>query len=221
MRINIGIRKKPKTKNAYFVVFKRVLILLLVLFVGIFLYFEHQIKPMVEDFTEIKAQSLATKAVNVAVENLTESTTHNYFDLADVQYAENGEIKGITTKTYNINKLKSTYSIEAQKQIDLMKNEMVGVNMGELIGFNLLKGLGPEIPIYLSFLSSVETEVKSSFVSAGYNQTQHIIELIITAEIYLTSDEYIPNAIVTTNVPIAQTVIVGETPTFYTGRLTP
>lgn len=58
----------------------------------------------------------------------------------------------------------------------------------------------------------------SQFVSAGINQTQHIIELEIKAEIYLTSDGTIPNVEVVTNVPVAETVIVGTTPTLYASR---
>ncbi len=212
--------KKRRVKNKFTYILKRIFILLLLFSLMIFVFLEIQVKPMVAIITEIEAQTMATQAINTAVENLSkDSNALEYFDLVEVERSQENKISGITTDTYNLNKLKSEYTIEAQKQINAMQNSVVGINVGELSGVELLNGVGPQVYLFLSFISSIETQVKSSFVSAGVNQTQHIIELIIEAEIYLTSDDYIPNAIVTTNVPIAQTIIVGDVPALYNGNL--
>lgn len=209
------IRRKRRRKTS---VFKRVLILLVLLFVASFLFLELQVRPMIFNLTEIKAQALATEAINKAVEAQQLESDFTYEDLVDVQYSSSNAVQSISANTVNINALKAAYSLSAQEEIDQLRHREIKFYTGDLSGMDLLRGLGPVIKVRLNFSSSVETSVTSQFVSAGINQTQHIIELEIKAEIYLTSDGTIPNVEVVTNVPVAETVIVGTTPTLYASR---
>ncbi|HIR03106.1 MAG TPA: sporulation protein YunB [Candidatus Scatovicinus merdipullorum] len=209
------IRRKRRRKTS---VFKRVLILLVLLFVASFLFLELQVRPMIFNLTEIKAQALATEAINKAVEAQQLESDFTYEDLVDVQYSSSNAVQSISANTVNINALKAAYSLSAQEEIDQLRHREIKFYTGDLSGMDLLRGLGPVIKVRLNFSSSIETSVTSQFVSAGINQTQHIIELEIKAEIYLTSDGTIPNVEVVTNVPVAETVIVGTTPTLYASR---
>lgn len=208
-------RRKRRRKTS---VFKRVLILLVLLFVASFLFLELQVRPMIFNLTEIKAQALATEAINKAVEAQQLESDFTYEDLVDVQYSSSNAVQSISANTVNINALKAAYSLSAQEEIDQLRHREIKFYTGDLSGMDLLRGLGPVIKVRLNFSSSIETSVTSQFVSAGINQTQHIIELEIKAEIYLTSDGTIPNVEVVTNVPVAETVIVGTTPTLYASR---
>lgn len=209
------IRRKRRRKTS---VFKRVLILLVLLFVASFLFLELQVRPMIFNLTEIKAQALATEAINKAVEAQQLESDFTYEDLVDVQYSSSNAVQSISANTVNINALKAAYSLSAQEEIDQLRHREIKFYTGDLSGMDLLRGLGPVIKVRLNFSSSIETNVTSQFISAGINQTQHIIELEIKAEIYLTSDGTIPNVEVVTNVPVAETVIVGTTPTLYASR---
>ena len=209
------IRRKRRRKTS---VFKRVLILLVLLFVASFLFLELQVRPKIFNLTEIKAQALATEAINKAVEAQQLESDFTYEDLVDVQYSSSNAVQSISANTVNINALKAAYSLSAQEEIDQLRHREIKFYTGDLSGMDLLRGLGPVIKVRLNFSSSIETSVTSQFVSAGINQTQHIIELEIKAEIYLTSDGTIPNVEVVTNVPVAETVIVGTTPTLYASR---
>lgn len=209
------IRRKRRRKTS---VFKRVLILLVLLFVASFLFLELQVRPMIFNLTEIKAQALATEAINKAVEAQQLESDFTYEDLVEVQYSGSNAVQSISANTVNINALKAAYSLSAQEEIDQLRHREIKFYTGDLSGMDLLRGLGPVIKVRLNFSSSIETSVTSQFVSAGINQTQHIIELEIKAEIYLTSDGTIPNVEVVTNVPVAETVIVGTTPTLYASR---
>ena len=209
------IRRKRRRKTS---VFKRVLILLVLLFVASFLFLELQVRPMIFNLSVIKAQALATEAINKAVEAQQLESDFTYEDLVDVQYSSSNAVQSISANTVNINALKAAYSLSAQEEIDQLRHREIKFYTGDLSGMDLLRGLGPVIKVRLNFSSSIETSVTSQFVSAGINQTQHIIELEIKAEIYLTSDGTIPNVEVVTNVPVAETVIVGTTPTLYASR---
>lgn len=208
-------RRKRRRKTS---VFKRIFILLVLLSAASFLFLELQVRPMILNLTEIKAQALATEAVNKAVEAQQLESDFTYEDLVDVQYSSSNAVQSISANTVNINALKAAYSLSAQEEIDQLRHREIKFYTGDLSGMDLLRGLGPVIKVRLNFSSSIETSVTSQFVSAGINQTQHIIELEIKAEIYLTSDGTIPNVEVVTNVPVAETVIVGTTPTLYASR---
>lgn len=204
-------RKKPN-------VFKRVFLLLLLLAIAVFILFEMMLRPMIAGIANVKATALATEAINTAVETELQDVDFTYSDLATVQYKQDGSsIQGITTNSLNMNKLKAAYTLEAQKQIDSLRSRRIQISVGDLSGIELFKGKGPRISITLDFESSIETKVDSKFVSAGINQTQHIIELTITAKMFLLGDEGLENVEVVTNVPIAETVIVGSVPTLYLG----
>lgn len=208
-------RRKRRRKTS---VFKRIFILLVLLSAASFLFLELQVRPMILNLTEIKAQALATEAVNKAVEAQQLESDFTYEDLVEVQYSGSNAVQSISANTVNINALKAAYSLSAQEEIDQLRHREIKFYTGDLSGMDLLRGLGPVIKVRLNFSSSIETSVTSQFVSAGINQTQHIIELEIKAEIYLTSDGTIPNVEVVTNVPVAETVIVGTTPTLYASR---
>lgn len=179
-----------------------------------FSYIEFQIQPSVMDLTEIKAQTLATEAINNGVYNAIERLNLTYDDLAEIKYTSDNKVASISTNTVNVNKLKAEVSLETQNQLDELQYREFNYYLGDLTGFELLNGLGPSLVVRLNFSSSVETEVKNSLESAGINQTQSTIEINVKAEIYLTSDEEYPNAIVETTIPVAQTIIVGEMPNY-------
>lgn len=179
-----------------------------------FSYIEFQIQPSVMDLTEIKAQTLATEAINTGVYNAVERLNLTYDDLAVIKYTSDNKVASISTNTVNVNKLKAEVSLETQNQLDELQYREFNYYLGDLTGFELLNGLGPSLVVRLNFSSSVETEVKNSLESAGINQTQSTIEIKVKAEIYLTSDEEYPNAVVETTIPVAQTIIVGELPNY-------
>ena len=182
--------------------------------IAVFSYIEFQIQPSVMDLTEIKAQTLATEAINTAVNNTVDKLGFTYDDLADIKYTSNNKVASISTNTVNVNKLKAEVSLEAQNQLDNLQYREFNYYLGDLTGFELLNGLGPSLVVRLNFSSSVETEVNNTLESARINQTQSTIEIHVKAEIFLTSDEEYPNEIVETTLPVAQTIIVGELPSY-------
>lgn len=182
--------------------------------IAVFSYIEFQIQPSVMDLTEIKAQTLATEAINTAVNNTVDKLGFTYDDLADIKYTSDNKVASISTNTVNVNKLKAEVSLEAQNQLDNLQYREFNYYLGDLTGFELLNGLGPSLVVRLNFSSSVETEVNNTLESAGINQTQSTIEIHVKAEIFLTSDEEYPNEIVETTLPVAQTIIVGELPSY-------
>lgn len=207
MRVS-RISRRKRTK------IKRIVTVVVMLIIVFFAYIEYQIEPSIMDLTEIKAQVLATEAINNAVNKTVEKLEFTYDDLASISYSSDNKVSSISTNTVNVNKLKSEVTLEAQNQLEQLQHKEFNYYLGDLLGFELLNGMGPSLVVQLNFSSSVETEILNSLESAGINQTQATIEITVHAEVFLTSDEEYPNAIVETTIPVAQTIIVGELPNY-------
>ncbi|HHZ05717.1 MAG TPA: sporulation protein YunB [Clostridiales bacterium] len=184
-------------------------------------YLELQVRPKITDLAKIKAQAMATESINTAVMEQLDSLNITYDDLMSVNYKDDKTIGGISTNMIEMNKLKSAISIASQDKIGKMNQREIHFKSGDLSGIDLLSGRGPEIVVKLNFSGSITTQINSKFLSAGVNQTQHIIEVEITANIHITSESMLESTlVVTTNVPIAETVIVGQVPSLYGSKYT-
>lgn len=89
------------------------------------------------------------------------------------------------------------------------------MHFGSFTGFKLLSGKGPGVPIRISSIGNVETDLRSEFTAQGINQTLHRVYLQVECEIsILTPFENITEKI-TNQVLIAENVIVGKIPNTY------
>lgn len=192
----------------------KALSVVLMLAIAFFSYIEFKIQPSIMDLTEIKAQTLATEAINKAVDKVIEEMSFTYDELAEINYTDSNTISSISTNTVNVNKLKSGVSLEVQNQLDELQHKEFNYYLGDISGFELLNGMGPALSVQLYFSSSVETDIVNTLETAGINQTQSTLQIHVTAEVFLTSDEEYPNVVIETNVPVAQTLIVGELPNY-------
>lgn len=192
----------------------KALSVVLMLAIAFFSYIEFKIQPSIMDLTEIKAQTLATEAINKAVDKVIEEMSFTYDELAEINYTDSNTISSISTNTVNVNKLKSGVSLEVQNQLDELQHKEFNYYLGDISGFELLNGMGPALSVQLYFSSSVETDIVNILETAGINQTQSTLQIHVTAEVFLTSDEEYPNVVIETNVPVAQTLIVGELPNY-------
>lgn len=86
---------------------------------------------------------------------------------------------------------------------------------GSFTGFKLLAGKGPGVKITISSIGSVETDLKSEFISQGINQTLHRVYLQVKCYVsILTPFDNIEQEI-TNQVLLAESVIVGNIPSTY------
>ena len=79
----------------------------------------------------------------------------------------------------------------------------------------ILSGRGPSIPIKMSTIGNVETELVSQFSHAGINQTLHRIYLNVNCKVTILTPFDTIEENITNQVLIAEAVIVGEVPSTY------
>ena len=130
------------------------------------------------------------------------------------QKSESGEVTAISSNMARINELSSKI---LDKVVGSTQDNTITIEIpsGNLTGASLLMGRGPRIPVRIVVLSSSRVEFSNGIVTAGINQTKHQISLRVTVDMEILVPWGTENTQVSTDVLIADTVIVGKVPDTY------
>ena len=89
------------------------------------------------------------------------------------------------------------------------------IKLGSITGSKLLSGLGPSIPIKVSLVGNVETDLRSEFEQKGINQTIHRIYLQVDCKVNILTPSKTMEESISNQVLIAENIIVGKIPNTY------
>jgi sporulation protein YunB len=121
----------------------------------------------------------------------------------------------IQANTITINKIASKVAKTAQDSIGEIGTLGVNVPAGSIFGGQLFAGKGPLIHITVIPAGSVSTKFISEFTSAGINQTRHRIILEMSTKMKVVAPVGSSSIEVVTQIPVAETIIVGKVPDSY------
>ena len=79
----------------------------------------------------------------------------------------------------------------------------------------MLSGKGPGVPIRISSIGNVETDLRSEFKEQGINQTLHRVYLQVVCEVSILTPYNDITEKISNQVLIAENVIVGRIPNTY------
>lgn len=204
-----------KVKNHKRKKLRRFIIIIITLCLALVVLFEAQAIPFTRKCVKKQSKAISAKIISESIEKIQNKIGYTYSDLAQIKYNNDGKISTISENSVFVNKLKSRVTREIQKQLDKEKLYSFKLPLGSFTDITMLSTLGPDIEISFILTGSVNCKLKSTFESGGVNQTIHHIKMIVTADIITISPEYSEEHRFTTDYEIAQTVIVGETPTTF------
>ena len=87
--------------------------------------------------------------------------------------------------------------------------------MGNLFDSYILDYIGIEFQVKLTDYGFIETDITSSFKSAGINQTLHRINLKIKVDVNINVGTLYQTETVETEILLAETVMLGNVPEMY------
>lgn len=186
---------------------------LIVLIVVLTIVTEVNLRPIILSTAESRVRAIALDAVNSAISrNLTDVT---YDDLISVAKDDYGHVTLLQANTINMNRISTQTALTAQQYIADIDQQSIRISLGSAIGNPLLAGRGPEILVKIVPVGSVSTEFVTEFQSAGINQTRHKIYIRIKANLRIVIPTGAKQVEVISQVPVAETVIVGQVPQSY------
>lgn len=204
-------RRKRLSKKRKLVV---VLVVLLIIFISTLVFFNSYVNPIIITISEASVKTMATKAVNGAVQTVI-NNTDLYDELIDILVDDQGNITMFQVKSIQINKLSKDISRTAQRNLELASTEGVGIPLGTLSGISVLVGVGPEINFHISPIGSIQSSFSSEFTSAGINQTNHRIYLTLDTTISIVLPTSTRTVNTRSHILICESIIIGKVPDTY------
>lgn len=127
-----------------------------------------------------------------------------------------GRITALKTNIGEVNKLKTDTLNIINDQILTNEHSQMGIPLGSLFLPEFLSGKGPQIPVKILSIRNSDATFESSFSQAGINQTMHQLRLCILIDVAVLVLGETVSFTVSSDVVIAETVIVGAVPdTFF------
>ncbi len=160
------------------------------------------------------ARDVITAKVNDAVLQTLSEGEYDGDYFVTFQKDEDDAITAVSCNMAHINMLTSRV---LEKVIGKTQENTItiGIPVGNLTGIPFLMGRGVKLPVKITVLSSSRAEFANSVVAAGINQTKHQIDLCVAVDMRLMLPWGSESDTVSTEILIADTVIVGKVPDTY------
>ncbi len=180
------------------------------------LLLEKNLTRVVLSLAQAQARALAVQVLNQSAAELLSSGDVTYDRLMNVTMDADGQVRLIQANAPEMNRLAAQVSLLAQSRLAEKPDQAVRVPLGSALGLTLFAGAGPRIQVRILPVGSVHAEFHTDFQTAGINQTRHRISLTLTAQVQLVIPTGAKRVEVSTQVAMAESIIVGEVPQTFT-----
>lgn len=191
---------------------KIIILLVLLSMMALIFYVDRLLQPTLFTIARVKAIHMATEIMNQTVMDNLASQQLKYQDLIQVHKDEQGKIVLVQADTIKINKVSNEITLKIQDSFKKMDSESISIPLGQLLGIHLLAALGPDFNVRMIPVGIVRVDIIDKFEGAGINQTRHLIWLDLSSEFQIAIPLYKEEFKVSTKVPLAQNIIVGDVP---------
>ena len=205
-------------------------------------FFNTKVTPILLSYAESKATKIATLLITQAV-NDNVFHTMDIEDIVITSKDNSGIVKEVDINPIFVNKLLNMITNYVQEYIEKVENgniDSLGVTetifsdydihklkegiiyeipSGVIFSNSLLSNLGPKIPVRISLVGDVTSDIKTNLTNYGINNA--FLEVIVYVEVAM--KVLLPfaskNVNASTNIPVVMKMIEGEVPEFYYPRL--
>lgn len=176
------------------------------------LLYRFRYEPALSALAVTQVENVTANLVYEAVDEELASGKIRYEDLVHLEKSPDGVITALTSDMYGMNCLKSELLALLGDKINAVSSEELGVPLGSVMMPMFFAGRGPTVPVRYSAIRYADATFDNQFQQAGINQTLHRIILRVDLSVTVLLPTGTKDVAVSTDVVIAQTVIVGEVP---------
>lgn len=193
------------------------IILLLVLFASIIMalaLLDFGLKSSILALARSQAQIQGIEKINeIVAEKIVPQV--QYTDIVNVHKDEQGRVVLIQPDTIEINRLMSETMVEVSRAMNSMQENTISIPLGQLSGSKILAGYGPRIKVKTIPASHISVNILNKFEQAAINQSRHLIYFQIEGIIRIAVPFMEDEVRISTIIPLAESIIVGEVPRTY------
>lgn len=195
---------------------KKPVITFLLLTIALLIFLHFTLDATIRQSLEYQGKIIASEQLAQETLKTLQEMKLSYGDLVTVTRDGEGKLSSIETNMDKVNQLKNQLETNVTGSVNGIQSHTYSLPLGTLLGNDYLMGRGPEIPLQIRPMGYMESTVESRFRSAGINQTNHQLVLNLRLDLTTLVPLHHAESVVTTNVILAETVIVGEVPEYYT-----
>ena len=174
---------------------------------------ETSVARMLDDYGEHAA---VTKAQAIFADVVGElCKTEAFADATAVQTGETGDVTAVFGNAALQNRLQADLAAALCEAFEQSDRASFSVPLGTLFGDPLSSGRGPSVNVCMAMEGSPVVTLADEFSAAGINQTYHTVTDNADVTVLCTALGKTRQTTLSLSVPVSQTVIVGDVPTFY------
>ncbi len=201
---------KTKKKRSFL---KPIIILSFIAVIAV-ISFDLLIRPVVTKIAEYRVNNYVMAIINESIyEHL---NNKQYDDIVQISSDSENNIQGISVDMQAVTSLKSSLAVEISQKIEDIINDPLEIPLGTLLDSQLFMGRGPEIAIYITPTSYLNSTIYEQFESVGLNQSLYSVYIDFKVSVNLTLPGITSQIDVINDACVASTVVVGEVPDAYT-----
>lgn len=186
--------------------------LLIFLFAACIFWVDRSMRTAILKIAEVEVVQLATQAIYESVQKEIWDRNLQYQDFVQIHKDNQGRVVFMQANTVKVTRLAAEITLAAQRSLQRLKGQTLSLPLGILTGTQLLANKGPRIKVTIAPMGTVQVNVRDKFEPAGINQTRHRIWLDFDTRVRIVIPTMAAQAEIPTQVPLAESIIVGEVP---------
>ena len=191
---------------------KRFLIIIIcTLIIFIFYSINKNLSPAIIAVADSELRARTLDIINTNIQTIYDEEFKDT-DLVSVEKDSNDKIVMVKADTVRLNTLATKISLKGQDELEKMGKVGFKIPLGYVSKISILSYLGPDIIVKMRPIGRVEVSYESVFESAGINQTRLKIYMNVKSTMQIILPFESRDLEVVNNVPVCETIIVGEIP---------
>ena len=202
------IKKRKSLKK---VKIRFLIIIICTLIIFIFYSINKNLSPAIIAVADSELRARTLDIINTNIQTIYDEEFKD-IDLVSVEKDSNDKIVMVKADTVRLNTLATKISLKGQDELEKMGKVGFKIPLGCVSKVSILSYLGPDIIVKMRPIGRVEVSYESIFESAGINQTRLKIYMNVKSTMQIILPFESRDLEVVNNVPVCETIIVGEIP---------
>lgn len=195
------------------------IVIIIAIFITLYIQLDREVMPTVIAMAEHEATTIATKAINEAVNLSLESTKVTEEDLISYDYNDAGELVSWNVNSILINTLCGDIVGKVADKLGSIGTTSFKVPLGNLTGSRIFANLGPEITVEVLPIGTVKVDYDNQIRSTGINQVNHTVWLDIDTTVQIVVPLFADQVHISRRIVLIDKMVSGKVPPSYVNVL--
>ncbi len=189
--------------------------ILVILIATVYGFFRYRYRDAIRGLAETQIRNATSDLINDAIDRQIENENVQYDRIVYFEKDLDGRITALKTNMSEVNRLKTDILNLINDEILAMDTSDLGIPIGSLILPEIFSGKGPRIPVQIMSIRNSDASFTSDFTEAGINQTLQQLNMLVSVDVAVLVLGRTNYFTVTSQVVVAETIIVGQVPNTY------